>query len=399
MAITKIPSIALSTEVAANLSGLKVTSISYASGSGAANSGGDTITLTGANFDANLEIYINSELVSNINVANSTSVSFTSPDVPIGLYVIYVVNPDGKTAIVAPGLNAIEGYTFQGTVSGYSSGGAGNPSGVLFNVIEKFSFSSDGNTTDVGDLTQGRYQPAGQSSSVSGYTSGGGPTPSNVIDKFPFASDGNATDVGDLTQARYEITGQSSAASGYTSGGFSPAVTPTILNTIDKFPFATDANATDVGDLTQGRYAVGGQSSTDNGYTSGGNNPVNTIDKFPFASDANATDVGDLSVSRRRPAGQSSSVSGYSSGGGPIASNVIDKFPFASNANATDVGDLSQARGRAASQSSTVNGYTTGGLDSGILNTIDKFPFSSDANATDVGDLINSVRGPTGQQV
>jgi hypothetical protein len=37
--------------------------------------------------------------------------------------------------------------------------------------------------------------------SVSGYTSGGSPT-SNVIDKFPFASDTNATDVGDLVQAR-----------------------------------------------------------------------------------------------------------------------------------------------------------------------------------------------------
>ena len=43
--------------------------------------------------------------------------------------------------------------------------------------------------------------------SVSGYSSGGTPSV-NTIDKFPFASDANATDVGDLTQARYAATGQ-----------------------------------------------------------------------------------------------------------------------------------------------------------------------------------------------
>ena len=33
---------------------------------------------------------------------------------------------------------------------------------------------------------------------------------------------------------------------------------PPAINTIDKFPFATDTNATDVGDLTQGRYSLAG---------------------------------------------------------------------------------------------------------------------------------------------
>ena len=90
--------------------------------------------------------------------------------------------------------------------------------------------------------------------------------------------------------------------SGYTSGGGTPAAS----NVIDKFPFATNANATNVGSLTQGRYAVAGQSSTASGYTSGGygGGVSNTIDKFPFASDASATDVGDLTVARYFPAGQ-----------------------------------------------------------------------------------------------
>jgi hypothetical protein len=70
---------------------------------------------------------------------------------------------------------------------------------------------------------------------------------------------------------------------------------------------------------------------------------VNTIEKFPFASDTNATDIADITQSVRFAAGQSSTTSGYTSGGDP-ASNVIDKFPFASDIDATDVGDLTQAR-------------------------------------------------------
>ena len=50
-------------------------------------------------------------------------------------------------------------------------------------------------------------------------------------------------------------TFQSSTASGYSSGGELAAAE----TTIDKFPFASDANATDVGDLTQARYSVVGQ--------------------------------------------------------------------------------------------------------------------------------------------
>jgi hypothetical protein len=54
--------------------------------------------------------------------------------------------------------------------------------------------------------------------SVSGYTSGGAPF-TNTIDKFPFASDTNATDVGDLILSRRFVTGHSSTTHGYTSGG------------------------------------------------------------------------------------------------------------------------------------------------------------------------------------
>ena len=62
-----------------------------------------------------------------------------------------------------------------------------------------------GNLVFLGDTT-------GQSSIFQGtnfgYQSGGGPPFNNVIQKFPFASDANATDVSDLTSALYNFDSQ-----------------------------------------------------------------------------------------------------------------------------------------------------------------------------------------------
>ena len=303
--------------------------------------------------------------------------------------------------------NAIsELYQFQGSTSGYTSGGS-TPSKK--NTIDKFPVSSDANATDVGDLTSARDHIAGQSSTASGYTSGGeAPAYSNVIDKFPFSSNANATDVGDLTQARANVAGQSSETHGYTTGGFAP---PTV-DTIDKFTFSSDASATDVGDLASGVFNQAGISESGvNGYSTGGSTTQDYIFKFSFSSDGNATDIANISLARRELAGQSSETHGYNSGGtqgpgSPTGLNTIDKFSFASTSNGTDVGDLTQTRSRPAGQSSTASGYTSGGGNntppsSGVnqQNTIDKFPFSSDANATDVGDLTLARDGSAGQQV
>ena len=61
--------------------------------------------------------------------------------------------------------------------------------------------------------------------------------------------------MGDLTSARGRMAGQNSTSNGYVSGGTPPGK----LDIIEKYPFATDANATDVGDLTSAREEVAGQ--------------------------------------------------------------------------------------------------------------------------------------------
>jgi hypothetical protein len=239
---------------------------------------------------------------------------------------------------------------------GYISGG--RQSGTLFNNIEKFSFQTNSNSSAVGAITQTRYICAGQSSSTSGYTSGGITTPyppnvtwSSVIDRYPFATDSGATSVGSITQARgMAPNGQNSESTGYSSGGYIPPGN-TRVNTIDKFPFATDTNATDVGDLSLVIMANTGQSSTTHGYSSGGSTQSSPfvgssiVNKFPFSSDNNAINIGNLTRTNAGQAGQSSTLSGYTSGGyGPGRIATIDRFPFSSDSNATGVGDLTQGR-------------------------------------------------------
>jgi hypothetical protein len=49
-----------------------------------------------------------------------------------------------------------------GTTHGYLSGGEDGSSPVLVDRIEKFSFTADTNSTDVGDLTVARFYAVGQ---------------------------------------------------------------------------------------------------------------------------------------------------------------------------------------------------------------------------------------------
>ena len=244
--------------------------------------------------------------------------------------------------------------------------------------------------SDTGAIVVGQYRPF-QGSNY-GFSAGGS---SNIIEKFPFASDEDGTDVGDLTHAATAAAGaQSSATHGY--------ATDYTCN-INKFSFTSNGNATDIGSLTAAFYAPGGgQSSATHGYVAGG--LFQYIDKFPFSADGNATSVGSLIESRRTCAGQTDAVNafGYVSGGATNYEirNSIEKISFSTDGNATDVGDLTEGRMYMGGQSSSTHGYTTGGQKgltgptaSVVSDRIDKFSFSSNGNATDVGNLLEAKYG------
>ena len=306
---------------------------------------------------------------------------------------------DGKLYFQQDAWNYKTTPPFQGSNHGYTSGGIG-PSGNT-DTIDKFSFTSNGNATDVGNLTStSGLGGAGQSSTANGYATSF-QSFSSKIDKISFASGGDATTSGDVGYSSNGLCGQSSTASGYASG----------YGYVNKFPFAADADAVDVANLDAGNGNGAGISSSFDGYVAGGGyNPGTTpIDKFPFATDANATDVGDLSVARGFMSGQNSSTHGYISGGSAASlynfSDTIDKFPFATHGTATDVGNLSVARGYGitAGQSSTTDGYACGGVALPapaypIQSVIDKFSFASNGNAANIGSLTIARYGSAGQQ-
>ena len=235
----------------------------------------------------------------------------------------------------------------------------------------------------------------------SGYASGGYTGSSqNTIDKFSFTSDGDASDIGNLTSTNRETAGQSSTTHGYVSGGH------TNNTTIQKFSFSSDGDASNVSTLTTGRSGASGQSTTTYGYTTGGGWPAHdVIDKFQFSNDGNATDVGDITQSRQELAGFVSTTHGYAAGGYTSSapnyrSDVIDKFSFSSDGNSSDVANLSKGKSGPAGQNSYNHGYATGGYANppGAQTTdIDKFNFASNANATDVADITVARGTGSGQ--
>ena len=297
----------------------------------------------------------------------------------------------------------------QGTLRGYASGGnsGSHSASSRYDWIDSYSFVTDGNATDWGDLVRDTYMMSGTASATHGYVMRGefwtGTSQyTDTIQKFSFAANADATDVGDCSEALTQGTGHSSGVNGYCCyiTGW-----PITTNRVDRFPFATDTNATDVGDVNINQTTWGGISSETHGYYSTDSGVPNgalagNINQFAFANEATAADVGEMIVVVDNCGGSMSETHGYFSGGhGP--SNQIQKFSFSTLGNATDVGDLLHTGHTPACSSSTTHNYNAGGWmgEQNPSNQINKWSTSTDANATDVGDLRGANYGIVGAQV
>ena len=292
-------------------------------------------------------------------------------------------------------------HAFQGINAGFATGRTGDT-----DAMDKIPFATDGNSTSVGSLSYAGGG-AGQSSDTHGYDS------VRDIQKFPFAiTSGTSTDVGDRTvvPATTGSAGQSSSTHGYNCGGIINP-TATTVNIIDKFPFASDVNSTDVGDLTVSTYGTAGHTSTTHGYSSAGQVTTSTTtaskNKFPFASDANAVTAPDVrssptpTIKLIGTSASSSITQGYLAGGTSPQVLGVQKFSFATDENSNQISGLSEARAYAAGFGSAEFGYAAGGLTPSPTPdrvTIDKYSYVSFANATDVGDLTSGGYGDAGTQ-
>jgi hypothetical protein len=234
----------------------------------------------------------------------------------------------------------------------------------------------------------------------------GSNTVTNVISQVTIGTLGNATDFGDLSVTRYALGACSSSTRGIFAGGLNPAG-DTNLNTIDYITFSTVGNATDFGDLTQTKSEIAGCSSSTRGLfvggqrgTGGTNTPINVIEYITIASTGNGTDFGDIAVITRAMEACASSTRGIFSNGSEDTysanTNTIQYVTIASTGNATDFGDTTAAWTSGASCSNSTRGVMSSGVGNGdvFLNIINYITIASTGNATDFGDLIFRIASP-----
>lgn len=278
----------------------------------------------------------------------------------------------------ADGVDAGSMVTHSSDTDAYVSGGT--PESYRDHV-QKYSFANNADATDHGEL------------SVSGPVLLGGASQSQ-----PHASQTHAYYAGGINWLQNPTT------------LYAPGSTnqPNAYNTtiIRKWPFAAGVtgNMVKTGDLTAGQNhsdpSKGSLQSLEHGYVVGGQgNPPATPywsydqDRYPFASDENATDVGEYSGNVLAEGARfSSETHGYFAGGisGHPGRDTILKFAFSSSLSFTDTGELTGPVGRTGGTGSTTAGYSIAGKISSSDNTnrIDKIPFANDTSAIDIADYV-----------
>ena len=315
---------------------------------------------------------------------------------------------------VGEGSGVIEPWLFGGVAYGYLMGG----NTPMSDMVEKFSFTSDSNSTDVGNLTQTQYDALGGKSATYVYKAGGRQNGSNTgrldsIERTSISSGGNAVDVGNMTEQTNRPSGGASAQNFYMMGGESNHVSLWYTTFITKLNFSSQGNATSVGDLVNGSFDGANHTSSNHQYIAGGQTVAlsltTMIQRMSFASEGNAVDSGQDMLgtgSRFFLAYPSSETYGYTMGGykSPAAwwTNAIQKYQFDTSNNMTIVADLSTSiypngTSQGASHSSTTHGYATAGYYA--RNTITKMPFSTDSTTTDIANILVGRHGfPAGTE-
>ena len=226
-----------------------------------------------------------------------------------------------------------------------TAGGFSSP--VFTNIIDFITIANTSNATDFGDLTLARRNIGGAGNSTRGiYYGGGSPGSTNTIEFITIATAGNAQDFGDATAADSGVGSLASPTRACFGGGLN--------NTIEFVTIATTGNASDFGDLISGttEKPAGTSSSTRGLFICGESQPsgtrINTIQFITIASTGDATDFGDHTDLRRAVGACNNSIRAVYGGGNlPDPAGTVNTLSFvtiASTGNGQDFGDLLTAR-------------------------------------------------------
>ena len=280
--------------------------------------------------------------------------------------------------------------------------------------IQYFNLTSASNAADFGDLTVGAAEAAATSNGTTAFRMGGHDgantnVKQNVIESWTTSTLGNSTDHGDLSAACHYSHGDSDGITGICVLGY----TTSYSDTIDRFTMASAGNATDHGNLTYARAYGGSSASVASarminwaGYGSGGTGGYHDDnDYITITTAGNAVDFGDLIEANHYCTGVGTGSGDRAlqlggkenTGSGGYYTDRIQYNDLSTLGNATDAGNLLTTNGEhAAGMNTATHGFKAGGEASSVYNTIQRTDLATGGNATDWGDLLVATHDNAG---
>lgn len=282
-------------------------------------------------------------------------------------------------------------YGLDGHNYGYICGGQGT------NIIDRISFSFDqGNTIQVGTLSDDRHDTTSNNSTTHGYVCGGKKITTIVrtIDRLFYPLDsGNALDFSALIERIFASSANNSTCFGYICGGKNESNIS--INNIERFLFALDNITTSIeSNLINNIHYSASNNSSIYGYTCGGLDSLNTdiINRFSFnVNMGSTTNVGTLNNQQSFSGANNSTQYGFVCGGN---FENINRINFAADSGMAHLsGNLENNREFVSANNSTTHGYICGGENSNTINRME-FPFDS-GTAISYSSLTTDIRSQT----
>lgn len=414
--------------------GPKIASIVYPGDDTAAlPAGGQTIIINGSGFQSGCSVILEGAAVSVVTFVSATQLQITAPAKATGTYPLYVVNPDGGTAIRVPGL------VYSGTPTWTTA------SGSLGTPYETNAFSVNLAATGDGSLTYavsaGSSLPAGISLTSGGLLSG--TVPVTAVDTtYTFNVDVTDSENQSTTRQfsvtyKTDVVTWSSPAAGASFAWAEGSANSTSLTAASaagkSVSFAVQsgslpANVTIAGNLITGTpstvqantaVTVRATAATTNrfadqilyftvasgnpnravfagGFSTSINNVTNVIDYVTITTLGDAADFGDLDLARYGVTGCSSTTRGVFGGGFAYDKSFISYVQFSTLGNAIFFGGLQDQKYYSGACSSSTRGVWAGGTPDSYTRTMRYVTLATDGYAQTFGNLTIYVYGLAG---
>ena len=226
------------------------------------------------------------------------------------------------------------------------------------------------------------------------------------IERHQISTTGDGVDFGNLASPATALKANTSDHSRLCSFGDYNSPDTTMINSIDFITMASDGDATDFGDMSQGAFSCQPVNDNTRGVYIGGTNVYNSvsgtfnnIEYITIQTTGNSIDFGDMSQKTAAGQGFSSPTRGITAGGwspSPENSrlNYIQYITISTLGNTADFGDIVEAAAFTCGNtaSNAVRGLLTlNNTSEGTYQNVIQFVTTATlGNAVDFGDLVRS---------